>query len=123
MYRFQNVLHDVFSYGCTRRSANTHVFVNDVFAIIFTAITALQSSSSDDRDDRGGFGERRGGMGGGMMGFGSPFGFGYGFSPLDLFFPRPFGFYSYGWFAPPPRMSLPEAIFSFVFGDGDPNTV
>ena len=23
--------------------------------------------------------------------------------------------------APPPRLSLPEAIFSFVFGDGDPN--
>jgi len=41
---------------------------------------------------------------------------------LDLLFPPfPFGYYGYGWFAPPPRMSLPEAIFSFVFGDGDPN--
>ena len=59
-------------------------------------------------------------MGGGMFG-GGPFGFGYGFSPLDLFFPRPYGFYYYGWFDPPPKMSLPEAIFSFCFGDGDPN--
>merc|ERR1719399_2627866 len=39
---------------------------------------------------------------------------------LDLIFPPPYGFYG-GWFEPPPRMSLPEAIFSFVFGDGDPN--
>jgi hypothetical protein len=31
-------------------------------------------------------------------------------------------YYGYGWFSPPPRMSLPEAIFSFVFGDGDPNS-
>ena len=44
-------------------------------------------------------------------------------SPLDLFFPRPFGYYGYyGWWEPPPRMSLPEAFFSFVFGDGDPNS-
>jgi len=79
-------------------------------AIIFTAISALQSSSDDRRDrDRDGRGPFDG------------FGFSYGYSPLDLFFPRPWGYYSYGWFAPPPRMSLPEAIFSFVFGDGEPN--
>ena len=86
-------------------------------AIIFTAITVLTQGGSDERDDR------RDNRGGGMMGggFGGGFGWGYGWSPLDLFFPRPFGFYGYGWFAPPPRMSLPEAIFSFVFGDGDPN--
>ena len=42
-----------------------------------------------------------------------------GFSPLDILFPPwPYGYYGYGWFSPPPRMSLPEAIFSFVFGDG-----
>ena len=29
--------------------------------------------------------------------------------------------YYYGWYEPPPQMSLPEAFFSFVFGDGDPN--
>ena len=96
-------------------------------AIIFTAITVITSGGSDerDRDDRGFGGERRGGgmFGGGM--FGGPFGgfgFGYGYSPLDLLFPPPWGFYRYGWFSPPPKMSLPEAIYSFVFGDGDPNT-
>jgi len=85
-------------------------------ALVFTAITVITEGSRDERDDR-----RRdeGGFGGG--GFGGNFMFGYGYSPLDLFFPRPFGFYSYGWWEPPPRMSLPEAIFSFVFGDGDPN--
>ncbi len=88
-------------------------------AIIFTAIAVLQSSSDERRDD-----ERRDdgmtGMGGGP--FGGGFGFGYGVSPLDLLFPPwPYGYYGYGWFQPPPRMSLPEAIFSFVFGDGDPN--
>lgn len=89
-------------------------------AIIFTAITVL-TASEDERDDR-----RDRGPGGGMMGgggFGGGFGFGYGWSPLDLLFPPwPYGYYSYGWFSPPPRMSLPEAIFSFVFGDGDPNS-
>ena len=85
-------------------------------AVIFTAITVL-TSGGDERE------ERRDNRGGGMMGGGmGGFGWGYGWSPLDLFFPRPFGFYGYGWFSPPPRMSLPEAIFSFVFGDGDPNT-
>ena len=83
-------------------------------AVVFTAITVL-TSGSDERDD-----DRDGGFGGGRER--GLFGFGWGqISPFDLFFPRPYGFYSYGWFAPPPRMSLPEAIFSFVFGDGDPN--
>jgi len=55
----------------------------------------------------------------------------------DLFFwltPRPYGYYSYYgygggfmygdlWGAPPPppKMSFFESVFSFVFGDGDPN--
>jgi hypothetical protein len=66
-------------------------------AIIFTAITVLQSSS-DERDDRGGFGgdDRRGMMGGGGGMFGGGFGFGYGFSPLDLLFP-PWPYVSDGW--------------------------
>ena len=93
-------------------------------AVIYTAIAVLQSSSDERDDDGGGFrGEARGGsmLGGGP--FGGGFGFGYGFSPLDILFPPwPYGYYGYGWFSPPPRMSLPEAIFSFVFGDGDPNT-
>ena len=87
-------------------------------AVVFAAITVLTSASESE-----GEGERRGNRrgGDGMLGGGN-MGFGYGFgpSPLDLFLPRPYYGY-YGWFAPPPRMSLPEAIFSFVFGDGDPN--
>lgn len=51
----------------------------------------------------------------------------------DLFFwlnPRPYGYYGcYGYgslwglpMRPPPKMSFLEAVFSFVFGDGNPNT-
>ena len=87
-------------------------------AVVFAAITVLTSSSqSEGKGERRG--NRRGGygvLGGGNMGFGD----GFGPSPLDLFLPRR-NYRYYGWFAPPPRMSLPEAIFSFVFGDGDPN--
>ena len=81
--------------------------------IVYAAIIAIQSSSDEERRD-----DRRSG-GGGMLGGG---GWGYNpfWSPLDLFFPRPYYYYSY--WEPPPEMSLPEAFFSFVFGDGDPNT-
>lgn len=79
--------------------------------IVYAAIIAIQSSSEDERRD-----DRRSG-GGGMLGGG--WGYNPFWSPLDLFFPRP---YYYSWWEPPPRMSLPEAFFSFVFGDGDPNT-
>lgn len=61
----------------------------------------LSNSSDDDERDRGG--------GGGFLGGG--FG-GFGWGPrlvLDLLFPPfPFGYYGYGWWEPPPRMSLPE---------------
>ena len=86
-------------------------------AFLYIAIQVVQSESrgSSDRDERDG---------GGMMGMGERGG-GMGYFEtrllLDLIFPPPYGFYRYGWFAPPPAMSLPEAIFSFVFGDGDPN--
>jgi len=89
-------------------------------AIIYTAITVLQSSSDERKD--GGFGGERGG--GGMIGGGGGGDIGYFETRilLDLLFPPfPFGYYGYGWFSPPPKMSLPEAIFSFVFGDGNPN--
>jgi len=81
--------------------------------VVYAAIVAIQTSSDDDdrRDDRRG-GGMFGGFGGGGWGY-NPF-----WSPLDLFWPRP---YYYGWWEPPPQMSLPEAFFSFVFGDGDPN--
>lgn len=88
-------------------------------AVIYLAITALQSASDEREDRRDGGGMMMGGGYGG--GFGGGFGFGY-WSPLDLLFPPwPYGYYGYGYFSPPPEMSLPEAIFSFVFGDGNPN--
>lgn len=98
-------------------------------AVVGAAIAALLASSSSSSDDRD---RNRRSSGSGFGDFGRPNGAflfgdsvyygGYGPSPLDFLFPRPFGFYSYGWFEPPPRMSLPEAIFSFVFGDGDANS-
>ena len=75
---------------------------------VYAAIFALQASSSSD-DNRGRSSAR--------MPMFNPY-----FSPLDLFFPR--RYYYYGlydpWYRPPP-MSFPEALFSFAFGDGDPN--
>merc|ERR1712137_488581 len=39
--------------------------------------------------------------------------------------PRPYGYYNSGGYmysaAPPPKMSFFESVYSFVFGDGDPN--
>lgn len=93
---------------------------------IFSAILFIQTSSSssdDDRDDRGGFGGRRGGGGGG--GFGG-FGYFWGPSPLDFFYYRPYG--SYGYYsqsatnrADPDDMGFFESVFSYIFGDGNPN--
>lgn len=96
------------------------------FVSIFALIAAASSSGGGDRDDR-----RRGG--GGMV-FLSP-GRVFGPSPFDAFYYRPYGSY-YGRRAArgapvqPPGgaqegdangMSFLQAVFSFVFGDGDPN--
>ncbi|GAB0494318.1 hypothetical protein MMPV_005610 [Pyropia vietnamensis] len=96
------------------------------FVSIFALIAAASSSSGGDRDDR-----RRGG--GGMV-FLSP-GRVFGPSPFDMFYYQPYGTY-YGRRAArgaPVRpsggaqegdtngMSFLQAVFSFVFGDGDPN--
>mmetsp|Transcript_25894 Transcript_25894/g.61429 ORF Transcript_25894/g.61429 Transcript_25894/m.61429 type:complete len:492 (-) Transcript_25894:1233-2708(-) len=67
-----------------------------------------------------------GGGGGGMMSFGGPSYF-WGPSPFDFFYYRPYG--GYGYYGQPvterPRdpeeMGFLESIFSFVFGDGNPN--
>ncbi|CAE7765068.1 unnamed protein product, partial [Symbiodinium sp. KB8] len=94
-------------------------------AVIYTAIIAISTSSSDrDRDDR-----RRGGdsFGGGGFGFGPTLY--YGPSPFDVIFYRPYYSYSYGgdmyddWQSrsSPPKMGFLESVYSFVFGDGDPN--
>merc|ERR1712238_542895 len=69
------------------------------------------------RDDR---------RGGGMSPFGGGFGGFWGPSPFDFFFYRPYG--SYGYYGTgneakdPEEMGFLESVFSFVFGDGDPNT-
>jgi hypothetical protein len=91
-------------------------------ALIFSTILVLQSGSSDDdrrRDDRG--------RGGGSMSFGGG-GFGgfWGPSPFDFFYFRPYGYYGYYGQSDvdrrdPEQMGFLEAIFSFVFGDGNPN--
>jgi len=97
------------------------------FVSIFALIAAASSSGNGgDRDDR-----RRGG--GGMV-FLSP-GRVFGPSPFDAFYYNPYGSY-YGRRAArgapvrppggaqegdPDGMSFLQAVFSFVFGDGDPN--
>jgi len=103
-------------------------------AAIYSALIILSSSGSSDRDRD----ERRsessfgggGGFGGGGFG-GGGFGFGptlwYGPSPFDLFFYRPYytyGGYDYGGYEEErkPKMGFLEAVYSLVFGDGDPNT-
>ena len=85
-------------------------------AAIFSTILFIQSSSSsDDRDDDRR--DRRGGMsfGGSYM---------WGPSPFGIFYwNRPYGYY----YAEPSQRTDPEemgflpSIFSYVFGDGNPN--
>jgi len=88
-------------------------------ALIFSTIVVLQSSSSDSddrrRDDRGG-----------NLSFGGGFGGIWGPSPFDFFYYRPYGYYGY-YGQPdvdrrnPDEMGFLESVFSFVFGDGNPN--
>lgn len=97
-----------------------------IFSTIFFAMSSGGSSSDREEDRRDG---RRGGGGGmGMMG-----GF-WGPSPFDFFFYRPY--YSRYYYSPaalggdggrrqqqsgPDEMGFLESVFSYVFGDGDPN--
>ncbi|KAL3934543.1 MAG: hypothetical protein SGARI_003338, partial [Bacillariaceae sp.] len=88
-------------------------------ALIFSTILVLQSSS-DSNDDR-----RRDDRGGGMS-FGGYGGI-WGPSPFDFFYYRPYGYYGYyGQYGErerrdPDEMGFLESVFSFVFGDGNPN--
>ena len=84
--------------------------------IVYTAIAALLSNRDDrDRDRRGG-----GGMGGGMF-----FGPRMYFSPFDMFwYWDPYYYEKRSYYAAmegAKDMDFLEAVFSFVFGDGDPN--
>jgi hypothetical protein len=83
--------------------------------LIFSAIFFIQTSSSSSDDDRR-RDDRRGGFGGGGMNMM------FGPSPFDFFFYRPYG--SYGYYAEnkdPSEMGFLESIFSYIFGDGNPN--
>jgi hypothetical protein len=87
--------------------------------LIFSAILFINSSSSNSDDDRR-RDDRRGGFGGGGMGMW------FGPSPFDFFFYRPYG--SYGYYGEqganprdPNEMGFLEAVFSYLFGDGNPN--
>jgi hypothetical protein len=85
-------------------------------AAIFSAIFVLQTSSSSDREDRD---DRRGGGGGG---FGNMM-YWWGPSPFDIFYYRPhYGYYGgSAAYSDPEEMGFLESVFSYVFGDGDPN--
>lgn len=84
---------------------------------IFSTIFFISSGSNRDDDRR----ERRGG---GMPMFGGGF---WGPSPFDFFYYRPY--YSRYYYSPayddryrdPGEMGFLESVFSYVFGDGDPN--
>jgi hypothetical protein len=87
---------------------------------IFSTIFFINSSSSSDNDDRRR--DDRGGGGGGMSFGGSYF---WGPSPFDFFFYRPYGYYGY-YGQPeatrdPEDMGILESVFSYIFGDGNPN--
>ena len=87
-------------------------------AIVATTLIAISSSSRSD-DDRRRDDRRRGGMGG-MGGFGNIL----GPSPFNFWYYRPYRtYYVYG--SPRVRgreeMGFLESVFSYVFGDGDPN--
>jgi len=88
-----------------------------IFSTIFFVMTSSSSRDDDRRDDR---------RGGGMPMFG---GF-WGPSPFDFFYYRPY--YSRYYYSPaydtgggrqrdPDEMGFLESVFSYVFGDGDPN--
>jgi hypothetical protein len=88
--------------------------------LIFSAIFFINtSSSSDDRDNRRS--DNRGGGGGGFGGMGMGM---WGPSPFDFFFYRSYG--SYGYYGDaadkdPSKMGFLESVFSYIFGDGNPN--
>ena len=85
---------------------------------IFSTIVFINSSSSSSDDDRRD--NRRGGGGGGMG-----FSYFWGPSPFDFFYYRPYGYYGY-YGQPqgkdPEEMGFFESVFSFIFGDGNPNS-
>ncbi len=97
---------------------------------IFSTIFFISTSGGGGRDDDDRR-ERRGGGGGGMMGMPGGFGGFWGPSPFDFFYYRPYYSRYYqvddggGTSARRGRnddeMGFLESVFSYVFGDGNPN--
>ena len=91
--------------------------VASIVAIFSTIFFIQASSSSDDNDDR----RRDNRSGGGGFG-GSSLNMYFGPSPFDFFYYRPYGAYGYyNTGRDPEEMSFLESVFSYVFGDGNPN--
>jgi hypothetical protein len=86
-----------------------------IFSTIFFIQSSSSSSDNDRRRDRGG------------SGLGSVFGGYWGPSPFDVFYFRPYGSYGYygntatAEYLDPDEMGFLESIFSYLFGDGNPN--
>ena len=99
-----------------------------IFSTIFFISSGGGGNSDRDEDDRR---ERRGGGGGGMMGMPGGFGGFWGPSPFDFFYYRPY--YSRYYYVDDgtggarrgkrndDEMGFLESVFSYVFGDGNPN--
>jgi len=91
---------------------------------IYSTIFFIQSSSTEDNNRRDDRRTDMGGAGGG--GFGGGFNYFWGPSPLDFFYYRPYGYYGYyGANSPerrdPEKLGFLESVYSYVFGDGNPN--
>ncbi|GJP46921.1 hypothetical protein CLOM_g6166 [Closterium sp. NIES-68] len=84
--------------------------------VVYSAITVLLSSSRSDSDSR----DSRGGGGGGGMYYRS--GPTFFFNPMDIFwYWDPYYYQRVRLGLQKREMSFLESVFSFVFGDGDPN--
>lgn len=84
-----------------------------IYSTIFFISSSSSSSDDDRRDDRRGGGMPMGG-----------FNYFWGPSPFDFFFYRPYGYYGYYGAdvrRDPEELGFFESVFSFVFGDGNPN--
>ena len=90
------------------------VLLTSLLAIFTTIFLISQGSSNSDNDDR-------------RRDRGSPMSFGgswWGPSPFDFFYYRPYGYYYTQPGQPkrdPEEMGFLESVFSYIFGDGNPN--
>ncbi|CEM07805.1 unnamed protein product [Vitrella brassicaformis CCMP3155] len=92
--------------------------VASLLLVLLTFIFLSTSTRSEDDRDRE---ERRPSYGYSQppMFMPSPFGFNLWYNPFDPFIYRPYGYYDV--YRDPDEMGFLESVFSYVFGDGDPN--